>query len=340
MTERQPDWPQLPAQEVSVNHGIRIDTRGDDILSPHRVRPDEIFFSQAGALWLRNLSGDADTDGLEWIPSFVSSYGGWTASANGAGLERHADVDSRLDQWNSIFYRLVARAMLSLSVEATTSEVQRAIDVPDRSFFDIVSELTPAIDRLYFNDSGLPLESALRLRDLIADRMVDSAGWRREKDRSELSVEIRIGPAIGSLFFNNYSAFGQSKSYLLPKGIERVDPFLPKLGELVKTGPVPFTAMLLMNLLEVAPAPRHASFFVSSALTWLGRQPANTDLWIESGLGKRLAIWIEGVLAADESLRSNDNPVRAEIDDILGRLVQLGVPEAHRIERAMADSRR
>lgn len=335
--EAEPDWPQFPAHEVSIRQGIRIGKRSDDIPSPRRARPDEIFYSQAGALWLQNLSGDADTDGLEWIPSFVSSYGGWTASANGAGLERRVDVDSHLDQWNRIFYRLVARAMLSLSAESTISEVQRAIDVPDRSFFDIVPELTPAIDRLYFNDSGLTLEIALRLRDLIADRMLDCAGWRREKDRAKLSVEMRIGPAIGSLFFNNYSAFGQSKCYLLPKGIERVDPFFPKLAELIQSGPVPFTSMLLMNLFEVAPAPRHAIFFASSALVWLGRQPANTEVWIESGLGKRMALWIEKVLAADESLRSNDNPVRAQIEDILGRLVQLGAPEAHRIERAMAD---
>jgi hypothetical protein len=332
----EPGWPQLPAHEVCVRHGILIGEHSAETQSPRPARSDEIFYSQAGALWLRNLLGDADTDSFDWISAFVSSYGGWTASANGAGLERCVDFDSRLDQWNSIFYRLVARAMLNCSFEATISEVQRAVDVPDRSFYDIAPELIPAIDRLYFNDSRLPLECALRLRNLIAGRMLDSAGWRRENDRSELSVEMRIGPAIGALFFNNYSSFGQAKCYLLPKGIDRVDAFLPKLRELIESGPVPFSATLLMNLLEVSPAPRHASFFVSSALNWLGRQPANTGLWIESGLGKRLATWIESILNIDPSLRSSSNPIRAQIDDVLGRLVQLGVPEAHRVERAMA----
>lgn len=332
----EPGWPRLPAHEVSVRHGIRIGKHSDEPPSPRPLWSDEVFYSQAGALWLRNLSEGVDTDGLDWIPAFVSSYGGWTAGANGAGLERRADVDNRLDEWNSIFYRLVARAMLTRSFEATFSEVQRAIDVPDRSFYDIAPELTPAIDRLYFSDSGLALESALRLRDLIADRMLSSAGWRREKDRSELSVEMRIGPAIGALFFNIYSSFGQSRCYLLPKGIDRVDPFLLKLRELIESGPVPFSATLLMNLLEVSPAPRHASFFISSALTWLGRQPANTELWIESGLGKRLATWIENILNIDPSLRSASSPMRVQLEDVLGRLIQLGVPEAHRVERFIA----
>lgn len=53
-------------------------------------------------------------------------------------------------------------------------------------------------------------------------------------------------------------------------------------------GPVPFTALLTMNLLEVSNKSEHMSFFLSSALTWLRRQPDHTRLWVDTGLGVRL----------------------------------------------------
>ena len=151
-----------------------------------------------------------------------------------------------------------------------------------------------------------------------------------------MSVEMWIGPAIAALFFNNYSSFTGSRCYLLAKGIERINSYFPMLTRLIEVGPVPFIALLTMNLLEVSPKPEHAAFFLSSAKTWLQRQADNTLLWADGGLGARLSRWLEAVIAEDGSLRSIDHPLRPQVDDLLARLVQLGVPEAHRVERSLA----
>jgi len=77
---------------------------------------------------------------------------------------------------------------------------------------------------------------------------------------------------------------------------------------------------------------------LSSALTWLRRQPGNGPLWVDSGLGARLARWLESVTASDTALRAATHPLRAQMDDLLARLVQVGVAEAHRVERLLAEA--
>lgn len=183
---------------------------------------------------------------------------------------------------------------------------------------------------------GLDLGTTLTLRALLADRLVDTAGWRREHDRSELSVETRIGPAIAVLFFNQYNSFSGASCYLLARGIDQIDPFLPELGRLIEEGPVPFSGLLAMNLLEVSPRSAHLQFFLSRVLRWLQRQPTNTQLWVDGGLGARVAKWLEEVLGIDAALRSASHPSRPQVDDVLARLVQVGVAQAHRLEKLLA----
>ena len=77
-----------------------------------------------------------------------------------------------------------------MAPDEAVGHVARVAAVPDSSFFDIASELVPAIDRVHFNGLGLEQDMALRLRTLLADRLIQSLGWRRERDRSELRVEI------------------------------------------------------------------------------------------------------------------------------------------------------
>lgn len=203
------------------------------------------------------------------------------------------------------------------------------VAVPDESFLDIVSELVPAIDRAYFDGQELDLDQALRLRALVADRLVQCAGWERERNQSGLSIGRRIAPAIAVQFFNVYNTLtAVSSCYLTTNGIDRVDPFLPTLTQLMDDGPVPFCGLLTMNLVEVSPRATH--------LTWLWRQPTNTLLWVDTGLGARVTKWLKSMFEADAALRNPSHPLRAQMDDVLARLVQVGVAEAHSVETLLA----
>jgi hypothetical protein len=283
-------------------------------------------------LWLQKLTGTPDSNDLTWGLSFVDAYADWTAAANGAGLEPNAEINSRTGEWNSIFFSILAGAITRMAPDEAVAHVARAVAVPDESFFDIATHIVPAIDSIYFNGRGLDLATALRLRTMIGDRLVQADGWRRESERSELSVETRIGPAIATLFFNHYNTFSSSSCYLLALGIDQIDPFLMELKRLVENGPVPFTGLLTMNLLEVSPRPSLLHFLLSSVLSWLQRQPANTGLWVDGALGNRVAKWLEVVLGMDPTLCSATHPLRLQTDDVLARLVQVGVADAHRLE--------
>ncbi|WP_439542596.1 hypothetical protein [Hyphomicrobium sp.] len=333
----EPSWPAFPAPMIAIRHGVRIGGGDEhDELPTPPPRPVEQLRSQAAALWVRQLSRGDDPVDLKRILSFVDAYAQWTAAANGAGLDLHVELDGRTDEWNTVFFRLLGRALPHMEPVKAVEYVTQAITVPDEAFFDLSDELIRAIDTAHFNDAGLDLDVALSLRTLVADRLVKTSGWRRERDRTELSVESHIGPAIAALFFNEYAAFNGASCYLLPKGTDRVAPFLPGLTRLIEEGSVPFTALLTMNLLDVSPRQEHASFLISSASTWLRRQPTNTALWVDGGLGARLAKWLEEIFNADVELCSSFHPLRSQMDEVLARLVQAGVAEAHRVENRVA----
>lgn len=332
---QEPAWPTFPPRMISLRRRLRIG--GDDSAAgpAQSIQPSEQLRSQSAALWLRHLTRGSDAVDLAWSMSFVDAYADWTAAANGAGLEPDAEINSRPDEWNSVFFSLLAGAFTRMASDEASAHVARAAAVPDQSFFNIASILVPAIDQVYFNGLGLDLGTALRLRIQLADRLIDTDGWRHERDRSDLSVEMRIGPAIAALFFNHYNSFSGASCYLLARGVEQVDPFLSELERLIKVGPAPFTGLLAMNLLEVSPRPTHLQFFLSSAISWLQRQQTNTQLWVDWGLGARVAKWLEKALEIDAALYSATHPSRPQIDDVLARLVQIGVAQAHRIEKLL-----
>ena len=331
---KEPAWPRFPDPVVYRDLGPRIGAESEVGTSQTAgVSEDQEVRSQSAALWVRQLTRGLSPPEWDWLNGFVDTYADWTANANGAGDEPLAEVDYRQDGWNTTFNRLLVNSFVGRNVDDIAAGVARAIDVPEDAFFKVATVIIPEIDRLYFERLGLDLDTALRMRSLVVNRMVQSNGWRWESNRSELSVGMKIGPAIGVLFFCEYSSFVGARCYLLDKGIDQLAPFLPQLTRLIEDGPVPVTALLTMALLEVGPKPEHAEFFLSSALTWLRRQPTNTILWVDSGLGAQLVKWMQTVTESEASLRSATHPLRPRMEEVLARLVQVGVPEAHRLER-------
>jgi hypothetical protein len=72
-----------------------------------------------------------------------------------------------------------------------------------------------------------------------------------------------------------------AKCYLLPKGVDRLNPFLTVLEELVKGGPSLFAAVVTLNLLEVSPRSTHVPFLVGAAKTWLESYADDSDFWVD-----------------------------------------------------------
>jgi hypothetical protein len=267
----------------------------------------------------------------DWSAGFIAAYESWTIEGLGAGHGKQFEIEHLSRDWNSAFIQVLARAFTKMSEAELVGYILRLSDVPDRSLFAVVDQMIYAVDLVFFNGGEIELSAALKIRTVLADLVVATAGWRREQQRTDMVVERNIGAAISKLFFNTFGGIGSSSCYLREGVIDRIDAFFPLLGALAQSGPVPLTAVFVMNLLEVSPRPGHQSFFLQCALSWLRRQPIDSQIW-ESGLGVRLVKWIEAVLLVDASLMSSAHPERHLLDEMLSLLVQIGVAPARSLE--------
>ena len=150
------------------------------------------------------------------------------------------------------------------------------------------------------------------------------------------SIEIHLGPAIGTIFFNDY-VLRQTSTYLTAKAIERIGPFVPQLIELLTSGPSYFAALVTMDLLEVSPQPSLLPVLVAGGKAWIGSYADDTALWVEHGIGRRFCALVDRVCQSAPDALAADKPERQDIDVILAALVLLGVPEARQLETALAN---
>jgi hypothetical protein len=162
-----------------------------------------------------------------------------------------------------------------------------------------------------------------------------SRQWEWQRRDLSYTITTHLGPAIASLLFNDFGHFQPPKCYLFPKGIERLGPFLSLLQELAESGPFLFVATTLLNLLEVSPKPAHLPVICAAARSWLSAHPDNREFWIGQAVGRRVCAHLEAILAIEPGLFATDQPARREIDGLLGKLIRLGVAEAHRLEEAI-----
>ena len=179
----------------------------------------------------------------------------------------------------------------------------------------------------------------MHIRATIAHRLMTSRQWEWQRCDLSDSITSYLGPAIAVLLFNDFGHFQPAKCYLLPKGIDRLEPSLPLLQELAESGPFLFMATTLLNLLEVSPRPAHLGLIRAAAKSWLAAHPDSRGFWIEHSIGRRVCSVLAAILAIDPGLFAPDQRARQEIDDFLGRLVRLGVSEAHRLEESLRQIR-
>ncbi len=339
----EPTWPTFPVEQARSRRQLRLP--GARIATPEPAEPPEASASsvtehvnhQAAALWLRQVHALSKDDTLPWLNELVRAYMAWTVLANGANLDDGDETDHPPSEWNDTFFAAVARCVVGLSTsDATELVVRHIVALPDRNFYDVLVDFLRSIDVVYFEGDSIPRQVAVDIRSTFADRMLTTRGWERLSRTRDFSIEMHIGPAIAVLFFNDYMYGQGSKCYLLEKGVERVGPFLPILGKLVRKGPSPFAAMVLLNLLEVTPRAEQLDVLVEAGSVWLEAYPDFRQLWIDHGVGHRWCLLMEAIQARSPTSFSSSAPLRPAIDNLVASLIALGVPEATRLEEELS----
>jgi hypothetical protein len=333
----EPEWPTFPEEQPRRRRRFRLPSGPADEPKPAPKRSAEYTDHQAAALWLINAKSLGDVAKNPWLRDVVRIYGPWTMAANGAGLNRSEEISDPPREWNDAYFDRLARCVAGLSLpEVERLALEPLVSLPDKSFFDAVAEFVRSVDTVYFDDQDLAQPVAVGIRAKLAERMMESSGWKWMVSRPSASIETHIGQAIAVIFFNQFGFGPSTKCYLLPKGIDRIGPFLPVLEMLVQSGPSLFVALVTINLLEVSPRAEHLPFLVTAAKTWVDNYPNDSQFWVDYGIGRRVCNWIESVRVQDATLLGADDPLRLEVDRILAALVRLGVPEARRLEQALS----
>jgi hypothetical protein len=235
-------------------------------------------------------------------------------------------------------FDLLARCLPGLTIaQIDELALGLVVGLPGEAFLDVMTIFVRSVDDVYFNDTALGDAEAVHIRTRLARRLLRSREWEwQRRDLTDL-ITSHLGSAIAALLFNDFGYSQPAKCYLLPKGIDRLGPFLPLLQELAERGPFLFIATTLLNLLEVSPRPSHLELVRSAAKSWLVAHPDSEKFWIGRAIGSRVCSVIEAILALDPKLFAPCQQARQEIDVLLGRLVHLGVSQAHRLEGALRE---
>lgn len=295
---------------------------------------------QSAALWLANCRGLLDAKKRPWLIDLIRSYSEWTATANGAGLAVDEQVTGTPRNWNEAYFDVLSNCLPVMKpCEVDELALDPIRSLPDEPFLDALAEFLRDLDGVFFNARGLANEEAVRIRSVLAGRLIETGGWRRMAGRRSKSIEMHLGPAAGAMFFNSHGFTQPPTAYLLPKGIEGLGPFLPLLEQLAKDAPCLFIAIVTLNLLEVAPRIEHASLLVAGAKSWVDAFPDDNDFWVNQEIGRRVCALLDVVLVKTNALFGTQREFHLDVDTILAALVRSGVAEATRLEQDIASKR-
>ena len=329
----EPPWPNFPTPVLRESKGISM-TRAAP--SPRPVALAELVLEpQVAALWL-GLAGDTPlphgaVGATSLTVLLVRAYSAWTAAANGLGHDAAYVLARAPDAWNARFYGAAPHAAEALGPAAWDEFVEQMTQLPDRSFYIVARIVVREADVAYFGRGTLALETALALRGRIIARLVSSAGWRREASRSTFAAERHLTGLLAPLFMNDQGVAGMPGTYLLAAGAARAGPFLPQLQQLFGAGPASHVAVFMMNVLEARADASDAPLLLDLAARTLERVGIDSALWVEHGLGEKIALRVTGYFALYPAVSELPGLV-----NLLDALVSAGVNEAAALEARMA----
>ena len=339
--EVEPLWPAWPEERPLLRRESRLQTLGsitsaefeeEETIKSVVAEPSSMVHinSNTAAQWLAMVQA-APKGATDWRKEVVDAYVDWTSRMNGLGLPVDVEIDHDPHEWNTHYYALFAERLLDATDASFEIDLKLVTDLPDEPFGNVAQTVIHSADVLYFNDPERPAARPADLRTRLTQRVTALHRWRYAHDPASSNIDMQSGGIVAKIMLSTYNPFNGTQSYLPPMLFDRVDPLLPAMRPLLPGGPTAFVALCTMNLLLVATRARHLDFLLEATEAWFGRTQA-PGLWIEMGIGRKVVQWLEAAIIQEPGLLAPAHPLRARIDHALGRLVGVGVAEAHELE--------
>ena len=335
-----PAWPDFPAREArSRNQWKHMAEDHEAAGADHEVTKTRVDY-QSAALWLKHTRPIFDLESQPWLVTVVTAYAEWTREANGFGAEKEERFDNRPRDWNEVYFELAAKCVSRISTDALNkSLLELFAGLPDESFCECLQPFLLSADVAFFEKKALSVAELIQIRAFLINQLYGTRVFGWNKDRDEASVEMHLAPALATLCFNNYNSLTGSKCYLPASFVPGVDDFLPLLEEFVGQCRSPFLALMYLNFMEVAPRAEELPFVAGCTEKWLERFPESNRFWDEWEVGRRISsVFIAIFQASPQAFEQRD--MRSRIDKILGQLVELGVAQAHEMEKLLYHGQR
>lgn len=294
---------------------------------------NEYVNHQRAALWFRASQNLQNPSKQSLLLDIVRFYAQWTAKANEVTAKDSYIEPFYLKEWNNEYFKLVAQCIPKLTLE----EIEQLALIPitgltEEAFFNVLPSFLECIDNAYFHEELEEL-AAINIRSRLADRLMATNGWKRLKNSNSHSIETQIKPAIASLFFNICVLFEPPASYFEESAIHRIDPFLPTIEKLIVTGPSLHVAIFFLNLIENVPQAKYTAHILNAANCWLKKFPEDGFFWIDHEIGRRVCEWIEKTKNQPSNPLHTDRTLQHALDQLSGKLIKIGVPEANSLEK-------
>jgi hypothetical protein len=283
-------------------------------------------------VWL-SLFTPGDGTRTDWMPHVVETYSSWTAEANGAALDRCADVDNPPREWNPIYWRLVARCVAAWD-DATLDRfcLHPLRGLPDEAFLDAMSDFLRSLDFLYLTGKGPTTERAVAIRAALVQQFRATRQFKQLTARHDHFIERHTGEALQAFFFNRVAFRGRPECYVPQSDARKLLPFMPVLQALAIDGASLGAAIVATALLDTVVFPEFSSFGVALAEAWMARFADDSEFWIDNGIGKRWCDWLKSVYAVSSTAFAPDTSLRRDTERILSDMARVGVAEASQLE--------
>lgn len=331
----EPTWPAFPLKKARPRKRRKPHSQTAENVPADLNRQTSRVEYHGPALWLKQALDVLRPENAPWLRTVFDVYREWTREANGLGEEKEAQFDNRADTWNDTYFDLAARCLGGMSdVEIEKVLADLFTGLPDESFLDCVAPFLRNADVVYFDRHQISVTQLVLIRRFVIKQLSETRLFGWNKDRDESSIAMHLAPVLATICFNDYNGITGSKCYLPAGLIPMADEVLPLLQEFVAQFRSPFFAFQCLNFMEVAPRAQELLFVLGCTEYWLERFPDNNQFWIEWRVGIRIASVLIGIFKVSPQAFEPTN-TRSRVDTILGRLVELGVAQAHELEKLL-----